>query len=51
MTGMANLCTGVWAREGGFDSYWRIFFHVLTIVFFFRLWIADIVMHLCSRLH
>jgi hypothetical protein len=43
---VAILCTGLWARDGGVDPCWRILLHVLSIVSFFVLCIADIVMQM-----
>jgi hypothetical protein len=47
-----GLCLGAicmtwdWTRRGGIDPIWRILCHVLSIVAFLGLWIADIVLRL-----
>lgn len=47
---VAICCTRSWVRDGGVDPRLRIVIHLLSIVAFFSLWIANIVIKLQSGL-
>jgi hypothetical protein len=46
VSGLAIVGTWFWARCGGFDPWWRIVFHVLSLVTYCLLWIADIILQM-----